>query len=93
MATVEDVCELANRLGAYTDQGMYFGQLSIYAFQFESPLEFLADAMRSALLRISPEKTTAFVEARRHINTVLVQSSSPQDLGQIFPIGLIDSLL
>ena len=53
----------------------------------------LADAMRSALLRISPEKTTVFVEARRHISTTLAQSANKDDLDQLFPAGLVDSLL
>ena len=51
--------------------------------------DLLSETMRSALLRISPEKTTVFVEAKRHMSEVMSTSNKSTSLCKIFPLGLI----
>jgi hypothetical protein len=50
--------------------------------------DLIGECMRSALLRISPEKTSVFVEAKRHIHSTLNKLPT-----EIFPIGIIDSTI
>lgn len=48
--------------------------------------DLLSESMRSALLRISPEKTSVFVTATRHVSGLSKEC-------RIFPLGLIDSIM
>ena len=65
-------------------------------YQLETQLveytdDLLSETMRSALLRISPEKTTVFVEAKRHMSEVMSVStkSNTSTPCKIFPLGLM----
>ena len=63
-------------------------------YQLETQLveytdDLLSETMRSALLRISPEKTTVFVEAKRHMSEVVSTKSSTSIPCKIFPLGLM----
>ena len=64
-------------------------------YQLETQLveytdDLLSETMRSALLRISPEKTTVFVEAKRHMSEVMsVSTKSSTATCKIFPLGLM----
>ena len=51
--------------------------------------DLLSETMRSALLRISPEKTTVFVEAKRHMGEVMLEFGKPNSPCKIFPLGLM----
>ena len=53
-------------------------------------VDLLFDTMKSVLLRISPEKTSVFVEAKRHLTSV--EMSKKERHVELFPITLVDAL-
>ena len=66
-------------------------------FLLESQLigyvDLMAETMKSVLLRISPEKTTVFVEAKRHLTSETLVNNRKKDRGiELFPSSLVDAL-
>lgn len=57
--------------------------------------DLLQETMRSALLRISPEKTDIFVEANRHLGQLMtsVEGNGKSSGVQIYPLGLMDLII
>ena len=54
-------------------------------------VDMLTDAFKSALLRISPEKTGVFVEAQRRINSL--EKGHEKVPHSIFPSTIVDTLM
>ena len=58
----------------------------------EIDMDMLTDAFKSALLRISPEKTGVFVEAQRRV-TSLEKAADKTTPNSIFPSAIVDTLM
>ena len=54
-------------------------------------VDMLTDAFKSALLRISPEKTGVFVEAQRRIQSL--EKGHEKVPNSIFPSTIVDTLM
>lgn len=67
--------------------------ISILSEKLVEYAELLKDTIRSVLLRISPEKTTVFVEAKRHLASDKIMSLSPKRTAEIFPSNLVETIL
>jgi len=60
--------------------------ITILESQLVGQMDLLLDTMKSVLLRISPEKTSVFVEAKRHLTSETINKK------ELFPTSLIDAL-